>query len=52
MLQQLGFDVRLLLAKVVYKRDVDVARTHPVSLISLNGDDYLFDVGFGPSPIW
>jgi len=46
-LEELGFDVRLLLAKVVYNRDVDVARTHRVTLLNLNGDDYIVDAGFG-----
>ncbi|MCE0556366.1 arylamine N-acetyltransferase [Motilimonas sp. E26] len=47
-LSELGFDARLLLAKVVYNRDTDVPRTHRISLVTLDGDDYLLDVGFGP----
>ncbi|MCE2595724.1 arylamine N-acetyltransferase [Motilimonas cestriensis] len=47
-LSKLGFDVRLVLAKVVYNRDIDVPRTHRISLVTLDGDDYLLDVGFGP----
>ncbi|MEH6448388.1 MAG: arylamine N-acetyltransferase [Oleispira sp.] len=46
-LAQLGFNVRLLMAKVIYNRDVDVARTHRVTLLNLNGDDYIVDTGFG-----
>lgn len=46
-LAQLGFDVRLLMAKVIYNRDVDVARTHRVTLLNLSGDDYIVDAGFG-----
>jgi N-hydroxyarylamine O-acetyltransferase len=46
-LAELGFDVRLLMAKVVYNRDVDVARTHRITLLTLNGDDYIVDAGFG-----
>jgi N-hydroxyarylamine O-acetyltransferase len=46
-LAELGFDVRLLMAKVVYNRDVDVARTHRVTLLNLNGYDYIVDAGFG-----
>ena len=46
-LAQLGFDVRLLMAKVIYNRDVDVARTHRITLLHLNGDDYIVDTGFG-----
>lgn len=46
-LSQLGFEVRLLMAKVIYNRDVDVARTHRVTLLNLDGDDYIVDSGFG-----
>lgn len=46
-LSELGFDVRLLLAKVVYNRDVDVARTHRVTLLDFQGDQYIVDAGFG-----
>lgn len=46
-LSELGFDVRLLMAKVINNRDVDVARTHRVTLLNLAGDDYIVDTGFG-----
>ena len=46
-LEELGFDVRLLMAKVIYNRDVDVARTHRVTLLNLDGEDYIIDAGFG-----
>lgn len=46
-LAELGFDVRLLMAKVIYNRDVDVARTHRVTLLNLDGEDYIVDTGFG-----
>lgn len=46
-LKELGFDVRLLMAKVIYNRDVDVARTHRITLLNLEGDDYIVDAGFG-----
>jgi N-hydroxyarylamine O-acetyltransferase len=46
-LEELGFDVRLLMAKVIYNRDVDVARTHRITLLNLEGDDYIVDAGFG-----
>ena len=46
-LAELGFDVRLLMAKVIYNRDVDVARTHRITLLNLDGDDYIVDTGFG-----
>jgi len=47
-LETLKFDVRLLLAKVVYNQDVEVARTHRITLLSFNGDAYIVDAGFGP----
>ena len=46
-LSELGFDVRLLLAKVIYNRDVDVARTHRITLLDFKGDQYVVDAGFG-----
>ena len=46
-LSELGFEARLLLAKVVYNRDVDVARTHRITLLNLDGEDYIVDAGFG-----
>ncbi len=46
-LTELGFEVRLLLAKVIYNRDVDVARTHRVTLLNLKGENYIVDAGFG-----
>ena len=46
-LKELNFDVRLLLAKVVYNQDVEVARTHRVTLLSFAGDNYIVDAGFG-----
>lgn len=46
-LSELGFTVRLLMAKVVYNRDVDTARTHRISLVSLEGSEYIVDAGFG-----
>jgi len=46
-LQELGFTVRPLLARVVYNRDVDVPRTHRITLLELQGEEYIVDVGFG-----
>jgi len=46
-LDELNFNVRLLLAKVVYNRDVEVARTHRITLLTLAGEDYIIDTGFG-----
>lgn len=46
-LAALTFEVRLLLAKVVYNQDVEVARTHRVTLLTYDGNDYIVDTGFG-----
>jgi len=46
-LSELGFEVRLLLARVVYNRDVDSPRTHRMMIVSLNDSDYIVDAGFG-----
>jgi len=46
-LTELGFNARLLMAKVVYNRDIDVPRTHRITLLNLNGVDYIVDAGFG-----
>ncbi len=46
-LEELGFEVKLVLARVVYNRDVDSPRTHRVTLLTLNGDEYIVDAGFG-----
>ncbi len=46
-LEELGFDVKLLLARVVYNRDLDTPRTHRVTLVSIDGEEYVVDGGFG-----
>ena len=46
-LSALGFDVRLLLSKVIYNQDIEVARTHRVTLLTLAGEEYIVDAGFG-----
>ncbi|MEH6348047.1 MAG: arylamine N-acetyltransferase [Bermanella sp.] len=46
-LAEQDFDVRLLLARVVYNQDVDSPRTHRMMIVNLNGSDYIVDVGFG-----
>lgn len=47
-LQALGFDVRMVLARVLNNRSIDAPRTHRVTILNWNGDRYLLDVGFGP----
>lgn len=46
-LEELGFEVRLLLARVVYNQNIDTSRTHRIMLVSLNGSNYIVDGGFG-----
>lgn len=43
----LGFDVRILIARVLNNLQIDTARTHRVTLLKFKGDEYLIDVGFG-----
>lgn len=46
-LQSLGFDVRILVARVVNNQDIDTPRTHRITLLEQDGDKYIVDVGFG-----
>ena len=46
-LADLQIDVRLLLARVVHNQDIDVPRTHRLTLLNFQGEDYIVDVGFG-----
>lgn len=46
-LEELGFDVRLLVARVVNNRDVDAPRTHRITLLNYNGQQMIVDAGFG-----
>lgn len=45
-LDSLGLDVRRIMGRVLYGRDVDVPKTHQVTCVSLDGQDYIVDVGF------
>jgi N-hydroxyarylamine O-acetyltransferase len=46
-LKSLGFIVRPLLARVLYGRDGPGARTHQVLIVTISGQDWLVDSGFG-----
>jgi N-hydroxyarylamine O-acetyltransferase len=48
MLEDLGFDVRLYLARVIYNEDIHPGLTHRITLVKIDGDLYIADVGFGP----
>lgn len=50
-LKSLGFNVRCLIARVVNNQDIDAPRTHRITLLEWDGDNYLVDVGFGPKCI-
>jgi N-hydroxyarylamine O-acetyltransferase len=47
-LQDLGYDVRIQLARVILVQDNHPPLTHRVSLVDLDGERYVVDVGFGP----
>lgn len=46
-LEELGFDVTLYLARVIFTGTEHPGLTHRVTLVDLDGDRYLVDVGFG-----
>ena len=48
MLAELGFDVQLLLARVIYNRNVHPGLTHRITLVKVGAQRYVADVGFGP----
>ena len=45
-LKSLGFNVRILVAKVLNNQDVDSPRTHRITLLEWEGKFYIVDVGF------
>lgn len=47
-LQDLGFSARLYLGRVMVNGNPDPALTHRVTIVDLDGLEYLVDVGFGP----
>ena len=46
-LGKLGFDARLVGAKVRHRGDKDLPRTHVLLLVRLDGEEWVADVGFG-----
>lgn len=48
MLEELGFDVSLYLARVIYNQDIHPGLTHRITLVKIGEKRYLADVGFGP----
>lgn len=47
LLKALGYEVQLVLARVLNNRDISAPRTHRVTLLTLDGMRYLIDTGFG-----
>ena len=46
-LGRLGFDVKLVAAKVRHRGDKDLPRTHMLLMVGVEGGDWVADVGFG-----
>ncbi len=46
-LESLGFNVRILVARVINNQDIDTPRTHRITLLEFNNEQYIVDVGFG-----
>lgn len=43
----MGFNVRILIARVLNNTKAETPRTHRITLLKFKGDEYLIDVGFG-----
>ncbi|MFT7003320.1 MAG: N-hydroxyarylamine O-acetyltransferase [Sulfurimonas sp.] len=48
-LKSLGFNVRHVIARVINNQDIDVPRTHRITILEFENSLYLLDVGFGPT---
>ncbi len=48
-LQELGFDVEIKLARVIYGRDYLPGLTHRITIVTLDQRPFVVDVGFGPN---
>jgi N-hydroxyarylamine O-acetyltransferase len=46
-LQENAFDVQALMARVLNNQDIDAPKTHRLTLLTLDGERYAVDVGFG-----
>ena len=47
-LEELGFSVNLYLGRVIYNQDIHPGLTHRITLVEIDGNHYIADVGFGP----
>jgi N-hydroxyarylamine O-acetyltransferase len=48
LLKELGFTVRLYLGRVIYNKDIHPGLTHRITLVEIDGSQFVVDVGFGP----
>ena len=48
LLEEFGFSVNLYLGRVIYNQDIHPGLTHSITLVDINGEHYVADVGFGP----
>ena len=46
-LEELGFSVKLYLARVIYNQNIHPGLTHRITMVEFEGKEYIFDVGFG-----
>lgn len=52
-LTDLGFQTRILIGRVIYNDfEKEAARTHRMTLVTLNDEDYIVDCGFGHDGAW
>jgi len=47
LLKSLGYDVQLIMARVLNNKENDVPRTHRLTLLNHQGNNYVIDTGFG-----
>ena len=47
-LNELGYEVRTLMARIVLGTNLNNSRTHRINIVTIDNQDYLVDVGFGP----
>ena len=47
LLRAVGYDVTLIMARVLNNKEIDVPRTHRLTLLSHQGNKYIVDTGFG-----
>jgi N-hydroxyarylamine O-acetyltransferase len=48
LLEEYGFSVNLYLGRVIYNQDIHPGLTHRITLVDIDGERYVADVGFGP----